>query len=143
MSTSEKRIWRARFRRRPRRPARAFSPVRRQAVRILYGVVGEGMGHATRSRVVLEHLLRAAHDVRVVVSGRAHQFLVKCLRPYKNVTVDEIHGLTLSYFKNKVDRSESLFDNLRKAPRGIQKNVEVYRKVAESGFKPELVISDF
>ena len=26
-------------------------------MRVLYGVVGEGMGHATRSRVVLEHLL--------------------------------------------------------------------------------------
>jgi len=101
------------------------------------------MGHATRSRVVLEHLLRAGHEIRVVVSGRAHRFLVERLREHKNVSIEEIHGLTLSYFGNKVDRSESLFENLRKAPRGIKKNIKVYRKVAEDGFKPKLVISDF
>lgn len=112
-------------------------------MRILYGVVGEGMGHATRSRVVLEHLLRAQHEIRVVVSGRAHKFLVDRLKPYPNVSLEEIHGLTLTYFGNRLDRSESLFDNLRKAPQGMLKNVEVYRRVAESGFRPELVISDF
>ena len=39
-------------------------------MRILYGVVGEGMGHATRSSVLLEHLTKQ-HEVHVVVSGRA------------------------------------------------------------------------
>ncbi|MGH9333683.1 MAG: glycosyltransferase family protein, partial [Vicinamibacteria bacterium] len=34
-------------------------------MRILYGVVGEGMGHATRSAVVIEHLLSAGHEVKV------------------------------------------------------------------------------
>ncbi len=112
-------------------------------VRILYGVVGEGMGHATRSRVVLEHLLRAGHEVRVVVSGRAHRFLTERLTGFPNVSISEIHGLTLSYFGNSLDRSKSLFENLRKAPKGLRKNVDVYRNVAESGFAPELVISDF
>ena len=32
-------------------------------MRILYGVVGEGMGHATRSRVVIAHLLEQGHEV--------------------------------------------------------------------------------
>jgi uncharacterized protein (TIGR00661 family) len=118
-------------------------PPEQDQVRILYGVVGEGMGHATRSRVVLEHLLRAGHELRVVVSGRAHRFLVERLANYPNVSIEEIHGLTLSYFGNALDRSKSLFENLRKAPKGIRKNVKVYRKVAESGFEPELVISDF
>jgi len=45
-------------------------------MRILYGVVGEGMGHAIRSRVVLEELVKK-HDVQVVVSGRAHDYLQK------------------------------------------------------------------
>ncbi|HZY04720.1 MAG TPA: glycosyltransferase family protein, partial [Anaeromyxobacteraceae bacterium] len=42
-------------------------------MRILYGVVGEGMGHALRSRVVLDELTRE-HQVQVVVSGRAHDY---------------------------------------------------------------------
>jgi uncharacterized protein (TIGR00661 family) len=112
-------------------------------MRILYGVVGEGMGHATRSRVVLEHLLNAGHEVRVVVSGRAHRFLHERLQHHKNFSIEEIHGLTLSYFGPGVDRSKSLFENLRKAPKGVKKNIKVYREVAESGFRPELVISDF
>jgi uncharacterized protein (TIGR00661 family) len=43
-------------------------------MRILYGVVGEGMGHAMRSRVLLDHLVQN-HQVQVVVSGRAHDYL--------------------------------------------------------------------
>ncbi len=101
------------------------------------------MGHATRSRVVLEHLARAGHDIKVVVSGRAHKFLLERLSEHKSITVEEIHGLSLRYFGNEVDRSESLFENLKKAPGGIKKNVAVYRRVAEQGFDPELVISDF
>ena len=46
-------------------------------MKLLYGVVGEGMGHATRSRVVIEHLLAAGHELLVVVSGRAHAYLLR------------------------------------------------------------------
>jgi uncharacterized protein (TIGR00661 family) len=112
-------------------------------MRILYGVVGEGMGHATRSRVVIEHLLRSGHEVRIVVSGRAHRFLVDRLKGHERVTLHEIHGLSLRYFANALDKSESLFENLKSAPKGIKKNIEVYAEVAEQGFRPELVISDF
>ena len=45
-------------------------------MRILYGVVGEGMGHAMRSGVILDHLTKN-HDVQVVASGRAHDYLAK------------------------------------------------------------------
>jgi uncharacterized protein (TIGR00661 family) len=112
-------------------------------MRILYGVVGEGMGHATRSAVVLEHLLSKGHDVRVVVSGRAHDFLQKRFEGRERIAVEEIHGLTLRYFGNRLDRSASLFWNLKHAPAGVRKNVKALRKVAEDGFRPELVVSDF
>jgi uncharacterized protein (TIGR00661 family) len=112
-------------------------------LRILYGVVGEGMGHATRSRVVIEHLLEAGHDVRIVVSGRAHKFLVDKLGQHPNVVIDEIHGMVLSYFGNELDRSQSVYLNLLNAPKSIKKNIKVYRRVVESGAMPEVVISDF
>ena len=112
-------------------------------MRILYGVVGEGMGHATRSAVVLSHLVRAGHEVRVVVSGQAHRFLEEQFGNKKSVSVEQIEGLTLRYFGNRLDRAGSLFWNLRSAPKAIRKNIKVYRKVAEDGFRPELVISDF
>ena len=43
-------------------------------MRILYGVNGEGMGHATRSEVVIEDLL-GDHDVKVMASGAAFRYL--------------------------------------------------------------------
>ena len=113
------------------------------SLRILYGVVGEGMGHATRSAVVLSHLEAAGHQIRVVVSGRAHAFLAERFGKKKSFTVEEIDGLTLRYFGNRLDRAGSLFWNLRAAPKAVKKNIKVYRNVAEDGFRPELVISDF
>lgn len=112
-------------------------------MRILYGVVGEGMGHATRSRVVLEHLLAAGHEVRVVVSGRAHGFLVSRFQGRAGIRFEEIHGLVLGFEGNALDKSETFLDNLEALPKGLLKNIGVYRKVAEDGFDPQVVISDF
>lgn len=112
-------------------------------MRIVYGVTGEGMGHATRSRVVIEHLLQNSHQIRVVVSGRAHEYLTRCFRDRDNITVQEIHGLHLKYEDNELEMLESLKSNLKKAPHGLLWNVASYSKVAEDGFVPEVVISDF
>jgi uncharacterized protein (TIGR00661 family) len=112
-------------------------------VRILYGVVGEGMGHATRSAVVLEHLAASGHEIKVVVSGKAHQFLKERFAATPNVTLEEIDGLTLRYFGNRLQRARSLFWNLRNAPKAVKKNVKVYRRVAEESFRPQMVVSDF
>ena len=61
-------------------PAASISRMLRD-MNILYGVVGEGMGHATRSRVVIEHLRTKGHQVKVVVSGRAHGCIEAGLDP--------------------------------------------------------------
>jgi uncharacterized protein (TIGR00661 family) len=111
-------------------------------MRIIYGVVGEGMGHATRSRVVLEHLLSRGHEIRVVVSGRAHRFLVERFQGWAGIAFEEIHGLHLAYEGSKLDLEASLLENLRDAPRGLRKNLEVYGRVAD-GFAADAVVSDF
>ena len=72
-------------------------------MRILYGVVGEGMGHATRSKVVIEHLVSRGHKVKIVVLGRAYQFLK---RHFDDVV--EIRGLTIKYASGAMDRDASL-----------------------------------
>ena len=65
-------------------------------MRILYGVVGEGMGHATRSRVILEDLTKE-HEVQVVASGRAHDYLAERFEDVHN-----IWGFTIHYEGNAV-----------------------------------------
>jgi len=106
-------------------------------MRILYGVVGEGMGHATRSKVVCEHLVARGHEVKIVVSGRAHAFLA---RTFPDVV--EIKGLTIRYVDNRMDRDGTLARNVLAAPSMLAANVGAYfDKVA--GWGPHAVISDF
>ncbi len=109
-------------------------------MRVLYGVVGEGMGHATRSRVVIEHLLCRGHVVDVVVSGRAHGFLSRVFAGRSGVGIQGIHGLTLRYDDNALDVGRSVLANLGKAPLGIAKNIAAYLRVE---VEPDVVISDF
>ena len=47
------------------------------------------------------------------------------------------------YDDNAIDKSESVISNLEQASDGIRENIAVYRRVAEAGFEPEVVISDF
>src|SRR5277367_4970159 len=106
-------------------------------MRILYGVVGEGMGHATRSKVVCERLITRGHDVKIVVSGRAHTMLAKAFSD-----VVEIRGLTIKYVDNRMDRDGTLARNVLAAPALVAANVSTYfDKVA--AFAPDAVISDF
>ena len=59
---------------RARAASPALGPVAR-CMRVLYGVNGEGMGHATRSEVAIGSLLGDGHDVRVMASGAAFRYL--------------------------------------------------------------------
>jgi uncharacterized protein (TIGR00661 family) len=107
-------------------------------MRILYGVVGEGMGHATRSMVILRHLQEAGHEIEIVVSGRAHALLAKTFPVLK---VHEIAGLNMIYEDNEVQRRRTALDFVKKLP-AFAENFETFTRIAES-FRPELVISDF
>jgi uncharacterized protein (TIGR00661 family) len=109
-------------------------------MRILYGVVGEGMGHAMRSRVVIDHLA-LRHEVQVVVSGRAHEYLKA--RESDRLGVNKIWGLTFVYEDNEVRNFHTIFRNLRGAVTGgWPRNVRAYFELAEQ-FEPEVVVSDF
>jgi uncharacterized protein (TIGR00661 family) len=109
-------------------------------MRILYGVVGEGMGHAMRSRVVIDHLARS-HEVQVVVSGRAYDYLKA--RESDHLGVNKIWGLTIVYEDNEVRNFRTALQILKGAVTGgWPKNVLAYFDLARD-FEPEVVVSDF
>ncbi len=109
-------------------------------MRILYGVTGEGMGHAMRSRVVLDELVKR-HEVQVVVSGRAHDYLKA--RESDRLGVKRIWGLSIVYEDNEVRKFKSFLQNLKGAiTGGFPKNVRAYLELAEQ-FRPDVVVSDF
>jgi uncharacterized protein (TIGR00661 family) len=111
--------------------------LRSRAMKILYGVVGEGMGHAMRSAVVLQGLFAQGHDVRIAVSGRAADYL-QARHPE---SVIRITGLSLVYRDNMVSITRSALRNLR-AITGLPGNFRRYLETARD-FQPDVVISDF
>jgi uncharacterized protein (TIGR00661 family) len=106
-------------------------------MRILYGVVGEGMGHATRSKVVIEHLVEQGHKVKIVVSGRAYDYLK---RHFDDVV--EIKGLTIRYSGGAMERQASLLQNVLLSPSMLFQNAASYVDDVRH-FKPKIVFSDF
>ncbi len=105
-------------------------------MKILYGVVGEGMGHATRSRVILDALTKK-HEVQVVVSGRAYDFLSA-----RFPNVHKIWGATIAYEDNAVSKLKTALQNVKGAVSGVPENVRQYLEISEK-FRPDVVISDF
>ncbi len=106
-------------------------------MKILYGVVGEGMGHAMRSRVVLEHLVGNGHELAIMASSRAADFLAK---RFKGVT--RIHGLHMIYDENRVRRGATLWSNVLGGVTGIPTNIARYFDFIRQ-FRPDVVVSDF
>ena len=106
-------------------------------MKIVYGVPGEGMGHATRSRVVIEHLLKN-HDVKIVSSDRAYKFLSQLFGD----RVIEINGFHLAYKNSKVSKLKTLTSTLKTAPKNLLFNYQKYAALSDS-FLPDLVISDY
>lgn len=106
-------------------------------MKILYGVVGEGMGHAVRSRVVLEHLLARGHEIEIMASGRAADFLAARFRG-----VRRIHGFHIVYGENQMRLAATVGSNLVSSAAGLPKNLSAYFDLIR-GFSPEAVISDF
>lgn len=106
-------------------------------MKILYGVVGEGMGHAMRSRVVVQHLLDEGHEVQIMTSQRAVEYLSRHF-----ADVRAIHGLHILYEDNRVRLGKTLWSNVRDGLSALPAQIKSYFNLIES-FAPELVISDF
>ncbi len=106
--------------------------------KILYGIPSEGMGHATRSKVLIEHLLSQGHDVRIATSDRAYALMEKNF-PGKSFRIE---GLHLAYDEGRLDKSASSKVLLKALPKQLRTNFEQFYKV-QRDFMPDLVISDF
>jgi uncharacterized protein (TIGR00661 family) len=103
---------------------------------VLYGVNGEGMGHATRSQVVIDALLKA-HDVRVVASGAAFRYLRDRLP-----RVDEIFGPSFAMKDGEIQRWATVRQNFEKGPRELPDTVKQWVRLVHE-WRPEVVITDF
>ncbi|MBI5488694.1 MAG: teichoic acid biosynthesis protein [Deltaproteobacteria bacterium] len=106
-------------------------------MKILYGVVGEGMGHAMRSRVVLSHLVDEGHEVVVMASSRAADYLAK-----RFANVRRIHGLHIVYDENRVRRGKTVWSNVLQGSAALPSQIAAYFHLI-ADFRPAAVVSDF
>jgi uncharacterized protein (TIGR00661 family) len=105
-------------------------------MKILYGVVGEGMGHATRSHPILHHLNKS-HEVHIVTSARGYDYLS---RFFDNVT--EIEGYEFHIEDNVLDRKATIKNFFRSLPEKTAKNVVSFFESVTS-YSPDVILSDF
>lgn len=105
-------------------------------VRVVYGISGEGSGHASRARVVLGHLIARGHDVRAVSYDRGVRDLGG------DFDVFETEGLHIATVENRVSVVRTFTENLRRFPRGRRRLRELRRELFVA-FRPHVVLCDF
>jgi len=105
--------------------------------RIIYGVSGQGFGHATRSKEVINHLKKQGHQVLVLSYGQALIFLAH----EPNIEVYEVPGLVLKYRRNKLVYWQTVYLNVIQLFRQSAKWRALLARAKQ--FAPDLVIADF
>ena len=69
--------------------------------KIVYGISGEGFGHAIRSRVLIEHLQKN-HEIQIVAGGKAFVYLSK---HFDNII--KVEFLKIEYIKLLIETGNS------------------------------------
>ena len=107
---------------------------------IFYSMAGEGRGHASRARAVVERI-RDHHRVVLVASDQAFEFLDPLFARDPNVEVKCIPGLRFHYTNGRLDLVKSIYLGLKyrsSLPRIVEELSDTIRKE-----KPDLAIADF
>lgn len=103
--------------------------------RILYGVAGEGSGHSSRAKEVINYLEGKGHIIKVISYDKGY----KNLSPYFDV--EKIFGLNFAYKNNQIQYLKTGLKNYLKIPEAI-KSVDRVLKIIQE-FKPQIIFSDF
>ena len=106
-------------------------------MKVLYGVNGEGMGHATRSEVVINSLLAEGHDVQVMASGAAFKYLEPRLGH-----VNEVFGPSFAMEDGEIQRWHTVTQTMGAARRELPGSVRRWMATVQE-WRPEVVVTDF
>ena len=104
-------------------------------MKILYGVAGEGYGHSSRAKAIIEYLQKQGHEVLVMAYGLAYKTLKNDFKIIK------IEGIRFKFKKEKL----SLSGTIKKSFPYIIKNIKTAGKRDKKilKFSPDLAITDF
>lgn len=105
-------------------------------VRILYSVCGVGLGHASRSSVIIKELLKS-HEVKIVSYSEGLSFLKKLFPE-----VHELKWFKYRFKKHRINKLLTLFFVILSLPSVLFFNYRKLNKLIKD-FSPQLIISDF
>jgi uncharacterized protein (TIGR00661 family) len=108
-------------------------------VRILYGICGIGMGHATRSRVSIEHLASRGHQVLACASQAGCEHVTDA-RGTRGVHAVETAGVVMRTKDGRIDLRGMLDFNLPRLLDMLVTNGRAWRDAEK--FAPEAVVTD-
>lgn len=103
-------------------------------MKIFYGIAGEGLGHATRSRPLIQHLAKR-HSVRIFAGGKAFSYI----SPWFPAT--NIESLRLKYHENSLSFVKTFLYNFVKLPFYFLSFFKVFTIMMFH--RPNAVITDF
>lgn len=107
-------------------------------MRILYGVCGQGMGHAVRSSVVISALSQQGHDVRPVATSReAADYVSK----KTSLVCKKVLGPLAVYRNNRLRPAETFLEGGARALLSSIVNLPDFTEILRWG--PDAVVSDF
>ena len=105
-------------------------------VRILYGLCGEGLGHASRSRILINHLKKNGHDIRIVAGNKAYRYLSK---EFEHVY--EIESAQFIYKGGQASLFRTILWTLYRTMVSTPHSFLKIKKIIKE-FDPELLITD-
>lgn len=104
--------------------------------RILYGLCGEGLGHASRGRILIHYLKQRGHEIFIVAGGKAYRYL--------STEFDQIEKIESARFEYKGNQVRLFYSCLNMLYTTIAKTPTSFRKVRAiiKDFKPDILITD-
>ena len=102
-------------------------------MRILYGVCGEGYGHSSRSKVIIQYLISKGHQVLVITYGQAYPIL----RHFSSIRVN---GLSISFQNNRLSLGKTIIDNASNMLSNLKNWHPIKKKI--DAFSPDVCITD-
>lgn len=104
-------------------------------MRIIYGVCGEGYGHSSRAKALIEHLKKKGHKILVITYGQG----CKALSPLHKTM--RIEGICLNYKGSSLSIEKTIRKNFPGVISNIINTPSINRKILS--FNPDIAITDF
>lgn len=102
---------------------------------ILYGLSGDGSGHSSRAKIIIEHLQARGHKVKVVSYDRGYENL------HRFFDVEKIAGLNMAYRGNSVHYLETAVRNMGRLHKMSASLVRLLSLTEK--FQPQIFFTDF